>query len=183
MTLSPDTTFRTLTRTLPILVKRHVVDLLYMICEGKIIGQIPEDLDKTLSMVGLVEQRCTIHMIFKIPDDTYRYTYNDLLANHHVRHYPSSRTSFTTALMLQDVLQGLYDVTVHLEPHQVGQVTHPGLANEEQCSVCQDQLENDVLIINDCGHGFHRTCITDWLTTFSVLCPMCNYDVRDGLRT
>jgi DNA-directed RNA polymerase subunit RPC12/RpoP len=47
------------------------------------------------------------------------------------------------------------------------------------CSICQTQITN----INDgaqleCGHCFHKNCIKEWLTTRSVKCPSCNYDVR-----
>lgn len=89
MSLSPETRFKTLFRTLPGILKREPEDLLYMLCEGKIIGNNPGDLEKSLSMYGLTEHRCTIHLIFKIPDNAYRYTHNDLLASHNALNYPS----------------------------------------------------------------------------------------------
>jgi hypothetical protein len=97
MSLSPETRFKTLFRTLPGILKREPEDLLYLLCEGKIIGNNPGDLEKSLSMYGLTEHRCTIHLIFKIPANAYRYTHNDLLASHNALNFPSGNGGASAA--------------------------------------------------------------------------------------
>jgi hypothetical protein len=193
LSLSPDATFRSLFRTLPVLLKRQASDLLYLICDGKIVGQNPEELDRTLSTCGLTEHRCTVHLIFKIPENKYRYTHNDLLASHNAQHYPSAASDQDSqaqirTLLLQEVLRGvgvgvgMYDVDVHIDPSQLQDITTEiDALNDDLCAMCQTAMTNNVLMIRSCRHKFHRECITEWLTSFSVLCPLCNQDVRENL--
>ncbi|EFX61951.1 hypothetical protein DAPPUDRAFT_337759 [Daphnia pulex] len=43
-----------------------------------------------------------------------------------------------------------------------------------QCYVCQEPFgESDVVMAPKCGHTFHKTCITQWLSTKNTFCPTC----------
>lgn len=47
-------------------------------------------------------------------------------------------------------------------------------AHEKQCTVCQDdyQDDDDVRIL-PCGHIFHKDCIDTWLLNYNYKCPVC----------
>lgn len=52
--------------------------------------------------------------------------------------------------------------------------------NEKDCSICLDEILND-FFITDCGHHFHKKCITKWYNT-SQECPLCRghiYEILD----
>ncbi|XP_046442915.1 E3 ubiquitin-protein ligase TRAIP-like isoform X2 [Daphnia pulex] len=43
-----------------------------------------------------------------------------------------------------------------------------------RCYVCQEPFgESDVVMAPKCGHTFHKTCITQWLSTKNTFCPTC----------
>ena len=46
------------------------------------------------------------------------------------------------------------------------------------CSICQDTISNDACQIRQCGHHYHRRCLSDWLSV-SVRCPICRHDIRE----
>lgn len=78
---------------------------------------------------------------------------------------------FTT---LQDVA-----VVIPEEDYDDYVLTPLNSLTDDVCSICQTQITD----ITDgaqleCGHCFHKECIKEWLTTRSVKCPTCNYDVR-----
>jgi len=51
--------------------------------------------------------------------------------------------------------------------------------NSDQCPICQtDYQDSSVLRQLQCEHHFHRQCIDNWLTSFSVKCPLCRHDTR-----
>jgi len=47
--------------------------------------------------------------------------------------------------------------------------------NMSNCPICLD--ENPDMVLDNCNHAFHRTCIDQWLE-LSVLCPLCRAPVR-----
>lgn len=48
--------------------------------------------------------------------------------------------------------------------------------NIEQCFICMDQFkENEILKQINCGHLFHKECLTQWLLNENK-CPICNKD-------
>ncbi|KAJ1551106.1 hypothetical protein HK096_003117 [Nowakowskiella sp. JEL0078] len=50
------------------------------------------------------------------------------------------------------------------------------------CAVCiEDFVLGNILRVLACSHVFHRECVDTWLTTRSVLCPLCRLDVLSGL--
>lgn len=44
------------------------------------------------------------------------------------------------------------------------------------CSVCCDGGDEPWLKL-PCGHAFHRSCVTDWLTNHKRTCPLCRAPV------
>lgn len=58
--------------------------------------------------------------------------------------------------------------------------THIGVTNTV-CSICQDSV-TCATRIRHCGHCFHGSCIDQWFS-MNPRCPVCRYDIRDGLST
>lgn len=54
---------------------------------------------------------------------------------------------------------------------------HP--TTTSNCAICQEQIENGACRIRQCGHVYHRSCISNWFS-MSVRCPVCRYDIREG---
>jgi hypothetical protein len=186
--LSDNLKLRSLYKTLPFLVHRKPNDVLYIICNGQIIGTDPTILDNTLNMFGLSEGRCTIHIIFKIPDDAYTYNQTDLLASYNAANYPvrmtgsslerdpgmslSQRANLLMETLLEPMVivaseQRISEILVDIDESEAATT----------CVICNESGGSYVRI-NTCGHVFHRECISDWLTTFSTRCPVCDSDVR-----
>jgi len=43
-----------------------------------------------------------------------------------------------------------------------------------QCSICLDEMdENSKVVKLSCGHHFHKRCVTKWLLTKKITCPLC----------
>ena len=40
------------------------------------------------------------------------------------------------------------------------------------CSICYDNLNNNISYKIDCNHIFHKCCIKQW-ATYNRLCPIC----------
>lgn len=53
------------------------------------------------------------------------------------------------------------------------------------CTICQDRMKQNELIrtLNVCHHGFHKSCIDNWLLNRSVICPTCRHDIREPHRS
>lgn len=82
-----------------------------------------------------------------------------------------SNVDFTT---LQDVT-----VVIPEEEYDDYIITPLNSLPDYVCSICQTPIAS----VNEgsqleCGHCFHNNCIKEWLTTRSVKCPTCNFDVR-----
>ena len=45
------------------------------------------------------------------------------------------------------------------------------------CSICFEKMSSSV-IVTDCNHHFHRTCIRTWLCSHST-CPLCRYSLTN----
>jgi hypothetical protein len=60
------------------------------------------------------------------------------------------------------------------------EVTQVVQAYEQNCSICQDQIEEGqyARILYHCMHPFHRDCIDTWFQSH-VTCPTCRHDVRE----
>lgn len=47
------------------------------------------------------------------------------------------------------------------------------MENEDICSICYDELNNESTTI-ECGHKYHTNCIIKWFRTGNHKCPLCN---------
>jgi hypothetical protein len=188
LNLSDNLKLRSLYKTLPFLVCRKPADVLYIICNGQLIGTDPTILDNTMNMFGLAEGRCTIHIIFKIPDEAYTYTQADLLASYNAANYPVRMAVPLEGLMPQDpemslsqrahlLMDALLEPMVVVASEQRITEILVDVESDATCVIC-NEAGGSYSRINTCGHLFHRECITDWLSTFSTRCPVCDSDVR-----
>jgi len=55
-------------------------------------------------------------------------------------------------------------------------LTSKAQPSKDDCAVCVDELSEDIIKINACGHLFHRLCVAEWFAQKQT-CPMCNVQV------
>lgn len=48
-----------------------------------------------------------------------------------------------------------------------------------ECSVCFDTIDPCDIYKSSCGHGFHNSCITQWLASKNT-CPICRYQIYEA---
>jgi len=49
----------------------------------------------------------------------------------------------------------------------------------EDCRVCLTSFENDDDVVAlPCGHHFHASCISTWLSDYRKACPLCNREIH-----
>lgn len=83
----------------------------------------------------------------------------------------SQRSSYWENLQQKKANQVLKEVGSLLEDVEV--------ACGGQCSICLDDMDEHVVRLN-CGHTFHRTCVTTWLVTKSQTCPLCKQQLTEA---
>lgn len=45
------------------------------------------------------------------------------------------------------------------------------------CPICRNNLETSIVILGQCGHGFHSKCLDTWFQQVNLgskKCPLCN---------
>lgn len=47
------------------------------------------------------------------------------------------------------------------------------------CAICQDSIASGACRIRQCGHVYHRSCISTWFG-MNVRCPVCRHDIRES---
>ncbi len=54
------------------------------------------------------------------------------------------------------------------------------VSSNEECCICLDKDMDNVRpwVGLPCGHTFHAACISQWVATQHVTCPVCRFDVR-----
>jgi hypothetical protein len=53
------------------------------------------------------------------------------------------------------------------------------LGDPERCSVCLcAYVDGDALTVLPCDHGYHKTCLVQWLSS-RVTCPLCNQNILE----
>ena len=51
-------------------------------------------------------------------------------------------------------------------------------SSSNNCAICQEVISSGGVKIRQCGHEFHRNCLTNWFA-LSVRCPVCRHDIRE----
>ena len=87
-----------------------------------------------------------------------------------------------------DIANSIVRLTVpsrFLEPVRViattEQINNSLVVRESQdspCAICQETISSVGVVLRHCSHGYHRGCISSWLST-SVRCPVCRHDIRE----
>ena len=67
-------------------------------------------------------------------------------------------------------------------PTEAGEKEMPQKAEEEEeCAICQEIHDDDVIIKTDCGHSFHKKCLGLWCNTRASdadkTCPICRANI------
>jgi len=54
--------------------------------------------------------------------------------------------------------------------------------NNETCSICHENLENELYTLPECNHTFHTNCVITWfrMSDCTKNCPLCN---NNGINT
>jgi len=85
--------------------------------------------------------------------------------------------------MSYEELVGLEDVKVPASAEAIAALPTreaAGAEIQELCSICQcDYEEERIRTTLPCGHHFHQACATEWLGTYSKLCPVCKTSAVD----
>lgn len=149
-------------------------DRLFNIVEGIVESQHNFLNDRTLRLVPYSDRPNLISRFLSL---------NGALAEIVVRAYSASVQARNTAAAILTytlpVNGGSFFDAVPVVPTQ-NQI-HDALVDEPNatgnCAICQDHVSSSAVRIRQCGHGFHRTCISQWFRS-SVRCPVCRHDIR-----
>jgi hypothetical protein len=52
----------------------------------------------------------------------------------------------------------------------------------ENCLICMNSEQDELISILPCGHEFHEVCIKKWLQEYAITCPTCRMDVRESSK-
>jgi hypothetical protein len=187
--LPNNTQLGNLSTLLTSLIDRRPEDVLYIVMCGHLVGSEKMNYSSTLADCDIVGDRCVASIVFRDPSITY--PESDLCLNSRNMMWIRQRTPSTTSaagtndfasalLNAMGLTTQMTDVPVVIsesEYHRyITQVDEPPT---DPCSICTDMIGETGVSLG-CGHCFHDECIREVLTTSSVKCPNCNYDVRNG---
>jgi hypothetical protein len=164
-------------------------DVLYLIMGGYIIGSPALPFSKILADCNIINDRCVVSMVLR--DAGIKYPDSDLYTSIRNSNWiqkngaatsassngavPLNMTTFFQSMGLDP--NSLVDIQVSLTETEYEQhITQLSGPVEDPCSICHNAIDEGVSL--SCGHPFHDNCIREWLTSRSVRCPSCNYDVR-----
>jgi hypothetical protein len=92
---------------------------------------------------------------------------------------PPTQQRFVVHVPLDTAQAGEWSEPVRVTPsvqQLASAMEHDVDTQDGNCAVCQDTVGSGTRLRN-CGHVFHRTCITNWFE-MSSRCPVCRDDVR-----
>ena len=118
-------------------------------------------------MVYIVASVFSIYLIYSgcCFDFTYYHTHPANLLRNHVRVMDHVR----------DQVRPLDSVAVEVAVAVAVAVAVP---SNEECCICLDKDNEQPWGVLPCAHTFHAACITRWVATQHVTCPVCRFDVR-----
>ncbi len=68
-----------------------------------------------------------------------------------------------------------------MPPTEAGEKEMPQKEEEEECAICQERHDDDVIIKTGCGHSFHKKCLRPWCNTRASdadkTCPICRANI------
>lgn len=116
-----------------------------------------------LFMVYIVACVFSIYLIYHgcCFDFTYYHTHPANLLRNHVR--------------VMDQVRPLDSVAVAVAVTVAVTVAVP---SNEECCICLDKDNEQPWGVLPCAHTFHAACITRWVATQHVTCPVCRFDMR-----
>lgn len=69
-------------------------------------------------------------------------------------------------------------VAVVPTPAQINSALENLTSTNSNCAICQDSISSGACRIRQCGHVYHRSCISTWFG-LNVRCPVCRHDIRE----
>lgn len=162
---------------LPIGINKTYKDILYCILNGKLIDGL--DLDQAIIEYGIVDNECTIYLVFKYGE----LALHDKYIWSKYQRWVEKKHSRSNILQTLQHLQTFIDVQVLIPVEELNMyIERSGDLDQDTdlCGICSAHLLPSEMrsTIKKCGHDFHTPCISRWLSASSVRCPMCNIDVR-----
>lgn len=178
-----------------VIINKKPEDILHIICNGDIVSEF----DDTFDDLGLVRDKCCIHLIFK--DQSRIYPDAELVtctrnlkwaAKNSIQQNRSGGgaagaatggaiAQFMNALGMNINLENLEDVAITLTDDQFEETVEPVTQQPvDSCAICRGVPSVEDGVTLPCNHVFHRQCIREWLTERSIRCPTCNADVREN---
>lgn len=102
---------------------------------------------------------CVFSMYLVYSGCCFDFTYSDTYPANHLRNHARIRD--------QDQVRPLDAVAMAVSAH-----------SNEECCICLDTDNVRPWVGLPCGHSFHAGCISEWVATRHMTCPVCRYDVR-----
>ena len=130
---------------------------------------------------------------FFSPDTIRMINYRDRPAV--INHYLRTETAINDLMLrlyaqqqTNDIANSIVRLTVpsrFLEPvrvtatqEQINNSLVPRDVQDSPCAICQEAISSGGVVLRHCSHGYHRSCILQWLSS-SVRCPTCRHDIRE----
>lgn len=179
--IEPNVVCGDLVYILPLGIGKSYLDILYCICNGKLLSS--EDLNIPVMFFNVIENRVTVHFIMKPPTGE-DIGLNDKFACFKYQAWVEAKYKTGTPGILEtlrNTLINLIDVPVLIDLTDLETVLEPDTVTvDDSCVICSANMTalDERHSVRKCGHAFHTVCITQWLVTASVKYPMCNIDVR-----
>ena len=157
----------------------EVQDILYIVCNGLIIGEGKLTFSKKICDLNITYNKSnTMHVI--LFDKTNTNEFDNPTRNKYLQ-WSSGNNNFTNQSLAYEAAVQLNDVLIVLTSDQLEEllVSRDVIDETEKFCFCDSLESYDTFSELPCGHIFHSHCITNWLTQRSIRCPICAQDIRN----